>query len=42
MTRRRRHVPWWVTVVALPATLAAGAVIGSEGVAALLRMVGMR
>lgn len=40
--RRRRRVPWPVTVLALPATLAAAAVLGSEGVAVLLRLVGLR
>lgn len=40
--RRRRRVPWPVTAVALPATLAAAAVLGSEGVAVLLRIVGVR
>lgn len=43
MTRRkRRRVPWPVTAVALPAVLAAVAVLGTEGVAVLLRIVGVR
>lgn len=43
MTRRkRRRVPWPVTVLALPATLTAVAVIGSVLAGVILRAVGAR